>query len=100
MFFANEQRENTNIAAAFYAWFLNKLPRAKPFTGNGGGLSNVTRQYAGDDRVRLICAVLVVTFTCWVVATGVVCANAGEVARANTTADAMTSFMRSSCCCA
>jgi heparan-alpha-glucosaminide N-acetyltransferase len=35
--FAAHWDKNTNLAAAFDTWFLNKLPRSRPFTVNGGG---------------------------------------------------------------
>lgn len=35
--FAAHWDKNTNIAAVFDVWFLNLLPRAKPFLYNGGG---------------------------------------------------------------
>ena len=35
--FAAHWDKNTNLAAAFDQWFLNLLPRAKPFVYNGGG---------------------------------------------------------------
>jgi heparan-alpha-glucosaminide N-acetyltransferase len=35
--FAAHWDKNTNLAAAFDSWFLNKLPRTRPFTVNGGG---------------------------------------------------------------
>ena len=35
--FAAHWDKNTNLAAAFDVWFLNLLPRAKPFAYNGGG---------------------------------------------------------------
>src|SRR5207302_1970892 len=35
--FAAHWDKNTNIAAAFYVWFLNLLPRASRYRGNPGG---------------------------------------------------------------
>ncbi len=33
---------NSNAAWAFDTWFLNRFPREKPFTGNGGGYSTLS----------------------------------------------------------
>jgi predicted acyltransferase len=35
--FAAHWNKNNNLGAAFDVWFLNLLPRAKPFVANGGG---------------------------------------------------------------
>ena len=40
--FAAHWNKNTNAAWAFDQWFLNLLPRAKPFVANGGGYSTLS----------------------------------------------------------
>jgi predicted acyltransferase len=40
--FAAHWDKNSNLAWAFDAWFLNRFPRERPFTNNGGGYATLS----------------------------------------------------------
>src|SRR5262249_2077033 len=40
--FAAHWDKNSNLASAFDTWFLNKFPRNRPFTHNGGGYATLS----------------------------------------------------------